>query len=161
MTLIELVAALLTFSIGSFCFTFRDPHAFALALTLGATVAACYALASILVGLVWRRLPSQPKRVEAAITRILFVAVYCALLFSLVPHPSLLGWPALALLFCGLSKWRWRQVALGAFGALLALAVVLHFSHRASPNRAASGNGAMVVSFHAEPLARAVPEPRR
>lgn len=158
MTLIELVGAVVVFSIGSFCFTFPHPHAFALALTLGATVAACYAFASILVGLLWRRLPAQPKGVEAALTRMLFATVYCVLLFSLVPHPSLLGWPALALLFLGLSKWRWRQVALGAFGVLLAVAVVLHFSRRASPNQAASGTGARGVAVHAERLARAVPE---
>jgi hypothetical protein len=49
-----------------------------------------------------------------------------------VPHPSLLGWPALALLFFGLSKRRWHRVALGAFGVLLALAVVMQFSYRAA-----------------------------
>lgn len=134
MTLIELVAGIVTFSVGSFCFTYPDAHAFALALMLGVAVAGCYAVASMLVGLVWRRLPSQPKGREAAITRVLFIAVYCTLLFSLVPHPSLLGWPALAFLFFGLSKFRWHQFALGVFGVLLALAVVLHFYHRAPPN---------------------------
>ena len=140
MTLIEVVAAVATFSVGSFCFTFPDPHAFALAFILGATVATCYAFASILIGLGWRRPPSQTKRVEAMITRILFAAVYCALLFSLVPHPSPLGWPALAFLLFGVSEWRWHRVALGAFGVLLALPMVLHFSRRISPNPPAAPN---------------------